>query len=1117
MRAQLSTGFRSTGLRWRRLVAACAAPLCWVALLAGIGVGARAAQAQTPESIRVLVAVLPFQVNSSRPLAHLETSIADELTSQLEASGKVTVVDAVVVREALIAHVAGERTDEMLRKLAREVGAEWVVQGSVTELAGSYSLDVRVAPAGERVPTRTMVFTANGDAELLERVGELSQRVIGIVAGDSTPTGRVTEVRFEGGATIDEPRVRAELRTQPGQPYDGAALEDDLERLRRTRGVAGATASTERIADGVAVVFRLSSEAELPVAAQPATGVRGGDRVVEIRIAGNKRIEADAIRARISTRPGDPYSAAQVADDVRQIHALGFFKDIVVRSEAVPGGRVLTFDIVENPVVRQVTIAGNEALDSDRIRDQLTLTTGATLDLPLLYENRDRIEAMYRAEGYYQASVRYDIKSLPNDAVAVNFEVNEGRKLKLRAIEFEGNENLSDKELRSGMRTKPWRWWSYVTKYLDKSGTYAEPVFMQDLQGVEKKYGDKGWLRADIGEPQVSADGDGIVVTVQIAEGDRFKVGNLDFAGDPNIEPDEVRETLALSKDEWFNRSHLTQDTDRVTRRYSDRGFAQAQVDPLTRTNEADKSVDVTFDVKRGPLQFVRQVDIAGNTRTVDRVIRREVQLVEGQLYSARSIYATKARLDSLGFFEEVTVEDQKTEEPDQVDLDVNVVEKPTGSLSFGAGYSSQDKFVLSGSVAQNNLFGRGYGLRLSADIGGRRDRFFATFSNRRLFDSEYSLAANAFRTNVQFEDFEETTLGGDLSIGRSFDEANRYRGFIRYSFADREINADDNITASSLVFREFFQDATITSLLGVSFRADTRNDRVLPTGGYEYGLSSDGAGLGGFAKFLRFEARGAWYHGIPEWLPLPLRERSSVVLSARTGYAIPFNDISDFDIGGPQGCLNDENCTLDKIDEDFTLPLTERYFLGGIGAYQLRGFKARTVGPRRAVLYDTTFNFTANKAGRYSPVGVATNPTTLQPECVGDSPTFSNGVAVPVNTQSSSRNCNSLDDRKIDDFEDLKDTDVIGGSQFISLSTEYRFPISEALGLVGILFFDTGNAFDEDGFLFDVAEWRAGTGVGALWFSPFGPLQAFVGFPLDRLDVEDVFSFEFSVGGSAL
>jgi len=1085
--------------------------LAWLVLALIVCATAQPARAQGSGAIKVLVAVLPFQVHSARPLAHLETSIADELTKRLEASGKVDVVDTVVVREALIAYVAGERTDEILRKLAREVGAEWVVQGSVTELAGSYSLDVRVAPAGERVPTRTMVFTANGDPELLERVGELGDRVLEIVSGETAVTGRVATVRFEGPAQIDEARVRGELRTQPGRPYDGNALKADLDQLKRIPGIASATAGTERGPDGVTVVFQLvPAERLVNAGVEPA---KAGERIAEIRIVGNRRIEADAIRARITTKAGDRFSSVQVAEDVRQIYALGFFKDVTVRSEPSPSGRILDFVIVENPVVRQVTIAGNDAIEGDRIRDQLTLTTGATLDLPLLYENRDRIEALYRAEGYYKASVAYEIKPLPNDAVAVNFEVTEGKKLKLREIVFEGNEHFDQGDLTKGMRTKPWRFWSYATKYLDKSGTYAEPVFMQDLQGVEKKYGDAGYLRIDVGEPKVETVDDGIVVTVPITEGERFKVGKLDFAGDDTIEKDQVREELQLTKDEWFNRTHLTQDTDRVTRRYADRGFAYAQVNPLTRTDEAAQSVDVTFDVVRGPLEFVRHVDVSGNTRTVDRVIRREVQLVEGELYSARAIRNSKSRLDGLGFFEEVNLETKKTDQPDQIDLDVAVVEKPTGSLSFGAGYSSADSFVLSGSVSQNNLFGRAYGLRLAADIGGQRDRFYATFTNHRLFDSEYSFSASAYRTDLSYQDFDETTTGLDLSVGRSLDDANNDRGFVRYSFTDREIQANSTANAASLIFREFFQNSTTTSLAGISFRSDHRNDHVLPTAGYEFGLNLEGAGLGGFSQFGRFEARGAWYHGIPKWLPLPLRDRSSVVLSGRLGYAIPFNDIADFDFpSGPVGCINAESCPLDEIDTDLTLPLTERYFLGGLGTYQLRGFKARTVGPRRAVLYEGQ-QLNGQFNGVFRPVGVGADGVCN--DQIGVNPVT--GGSFNLNQGNGNGKCNSLTDKQIDDFNDLDETDVVGGNQFISLTGEYRFPIAESLGLVGILFFDMGNAFAEDDFLFDVAEWRFGTGVGVLWFSPFGPLEAFVGFPLDKLSVEDSITFEFSVGGSAL
>jgi outer membrane protein insertion porin family len=1079
-------------VRALRLLAIC------VALLVGLVAAARPAAAQAPT--RVLVAVLPFQVHGERDLARLEQELLDRLTGRLEASGRIDVVEAVVVREALVAHVAGERSDEMLRGLAQRVGAEWVVQGSLTELAGAYSLDVRVTPAGETIPARTMVFTADGDEALRGRVDELADRVVEIVAtgpapapapSAAAPTGPVLEVRIEAPGQ-DADAIRRELRTRPGRPYDPEAARADVERLRTRPGIARVESLTTQEPGGVVVTFRLDPAerlAELPAPSGP------GERVAEVRVAGNRRIEADAIRARVSTRPGDRYDPARLAEDVRQVHALGFFENVRVLSESTPAGRVLTFQIEENPVVRQITIAGNDAIDSDRIRDQLTLTTGATLDLPLLYENRDRIEALYRAEGYYQVRVGYDIDELPNDAVAVNFEVDEGKKLRLAEIRFEGNAHFDDDELRQGFRTKPWSWYSYVTRYLDKSGTYAEPVFLQDLQAVEKKYNDAGYLRVEVGEPRVTVEEERLVVDVELREGDRYKVGQLDVSGDPTVTVAELEPDLALAKDEWFNRSHLTEDVDFVTRRYTDRGFFYANVNPRTRVDDQTQTVDVEFEVQKGPLYFVRQIDVAGNTRTVDRVIRREMQLVEGELYSARALAASKARLDSLGFFEEVDFETRRTDELDALDLDVNVVEKSTGALSFGAGYSTADALVLSASVNQSNLFGRGYGVRVAADFGGRRDRFYVQLSDRRFLDSEFSLSGTGFRSDLTYEDFEETSTGFDLALGRSLDDAGQQRGFLRYGFTIREIDAESNFEAASPIFRELLQDDTTTSLLGLAYRVDRRNDRVLATGGYEGSFALDGAGLGGFTKFARAEARGAYYLGIPEWLPVWGRERSSFVFAARVGYTLPFNDVSDFDLpDGPLGCITPENCPLDQIDEDIELPLSERYFLGGIGSFQLRGYKARSVGPRRAIIYEGT-NVIGQGTGVFQPVGRDALGNCIDPD--GD--------------------CNSLDDEDDDDFEDLDETDVIGGSQFVSLSSEYRFPISEQLGLIGIAFFDMGDAMAEDEFLFDVTEWRFGTGAGVLWFSPFGPLQAFLGFPLNPLEVEDNMVFEFSVGGSAL
>jgi outer membrane protein assembly factor BamA len=273
-------------------------------------------------------------------------------------------------------------------------------------------------------------------------------------------------------------------------------------------------------------------------------------------------------------------------------------------------------------------------------------------------------------------------------------------------------------------------------------------------------------------------------------------------------------------------------------------------------------------------------------------------------------------------------------------------------------------------------------------------------------------------------------------------------------------------------------------------------------------GGSLEFAGLGGFSQFLRAESRGSWFFKPPGWSPswFPWRDKSSFVLSARAGYALPFNDVSDFDF--ETASLPDlfpETKSLDHIDEDITLPLTQRYFLGGIGSYQLRGFKARSVGPRRAILYRGGFS---GGGDAFTPVG--RQPITGICDDTPDTP------ETPGFQGNGNGKCNSLSDEVDDDFDDLDETDVIGGNQFFSTSAEYRFPIAESLGLMGIVFFDAGNAFDENHTLFDVSLWRYGTGFGVQWFSPFGPLQAFLGFPIDRLEVEDTTVFEFSVGGAA-
>jgi outer membrane protein assembly factor BamA len=318
-------------------------------------------------------------------------------------------------------------------------------------------------------------------------------------------------------------------------------------------------------------------------------------------------------------------------------------------------------------------------------------------------------------------------------------------------------------------------------------------------------------------------------------------------------------------------------------------------------------------------------------------------------------------------------------------------------------------------------------------------------------------------------------------------------------------------VNASAPIFRELLQGAESSSLIGFSMRRDTRNDRYSATSGHNSGLTVEYAGLGGFSNFFRIEGRHAWYLGAPGWLI----KNSTFVLGGRVGYTVPFNTWTDYDLGLdnvpkcriPGECI--EVANLDQISRDLKLPLSERYFLGGIGAFQLRGFEARSVGPRRAVLRRSGLDAGGEL---FYPVGRElrqdANTGILEAVCTD----------VTAATQGNRNGrCNSLTDTQLSDFDDLGETDVVGGSKFFTVNLEYRFPVSEEIGLQGILFVDMGGSFAEEDSLLESDYWRYGYGGGVLWFSPFGPLQLVLGFPVNPYGFEKSPVFEFSVGGFGL
>ncbi len=999
----------------------------WIAA-AQLTLGVLAVTSASAAEPRTRVAVVWTELSAAGPTEHAPDAAGrlDALAQELRASAPELEVALQSTSGGL--PQASDSGREALRALASEAGADWLVVVSHTSLADRHSLDLEVVSASDGRSVAHGALEGRGSAGLAAAVREAGRRA-------------------------------------------GSAI----------------TSAQERFADPEAGLEAALLAPE--VAAAPAG-------VAEIQVEGNRRIEADAIRGVLATRVGEPLDSRRVAEDIRRVYDLGFFRDVRVTAEPGAQGAIVVVHVQENPIIRQVAITGNDGLGSDDIKEALTLTAGSTIDYPLLIENTQRIQALYQSKGYHLAKASYSIEALAENAVAVNFEVVEGDKLRLVEVDFVGNTHFSDSQLLSGLETKPWRWYSPVSQYWDKSGLYADPLFGQDMNAIQRKYMDAGFIRAKLGEPEVVTGEDGLRVRVSVEEGSQFRVGGLEVAGDDSVDTVELRSLVRLHEGDVFSRSGLSADVDRLQGHYADRGYYFAKVTPRTRVNPENLSVDCAFEVEKGELVFIDRIEVGGNQRTRDDVVRRELSFVEGGLYSRLAVERSRARVQRLGFFEEVTIEPKPRDDSGRLGLGVNVVERPTGSFSFGAGFGSSDGFLINGAVRQDNLLGKGWGLNASVDLGSHNQAAYFRFSNPYLWGTLLSGSSTLSMTDREYVDFDQQVKGLDFTIGYPLDEGET-RAYSSYQFTGREIDNFES-QAASLIQREAYQSKTTTSLLSLSARRDTRDDVRFPRNGQITGVALETAGLGGWSQFLRAEARTTW------WFPLKklIGWDWTFMANTRVGWTVPMNSISDFDIpncGGDPLALGDcagfvsafapsQAAGLANIDDDLELPLSERYFLGGIGAFPVRGFQARSLGARRGIIQPTTFT---NGEVAFNPSGLLSN----------GSCSYGPGM------------CNDLHDKDIDDFENLDLTDVIGGNKMALVNFELQFPISEDLGLTGILFFDMGNAFAENESI-NLADLRMGTGAGAQWFSPFGPIVVYLGFPLDKLEDEDASVFEFSFGG---
>jgi len=652
-----------------------------------------------------------------------------------------------------------------------------------------------------------------------------------------------------------------------------------------------------------------------PAPAIPRTGAFEGERVADVRVQGVRRVEADAVRNAMRTRPGDVVDRDRIREDLRRIFALGFFEDVRIDAERAPEGLRLIVTVDERPAIRQVRIEGNDEISTEDLREGLDVRPFQVLDVAAVRRNLAKIQEKYVEQGYYLAVVDYRIVELPDEEVDVVFEIRENAKVVVESIEFLGNERISDDELKEQMITREGDFLSFLTG----SGIYREELFQRDMAVAQAVYYDHGYINVRFGDPVVALTPDlqRIHITIPVEEGEQFSIGSVEFSGDLIAEPEALRRLVETEPGQIFSRSRLQGDIQALTNLYQDEAYAYVNVTPLTSVNAEDRTVDLTFDIQKGKKVRWERIEIVGNEKTRDKVIRRELRIYEGDLFNGSALQRSKQRVTALGFFEPdpqtglIRISTRRGSTDELIVAVVEVKERPTGTFQVGAGFSSVENFIATAQVSQTNFFGWGQSASLSAQISSLRQLIQLQFVEPYFFDTNWTFAFDFFRTEADYGTFIRESTGGSLTFGHPLPLLgdDQIRGFVTYTLEDVAVTANragDLRLAGLDIF-----GSGVTSSLRFSINWDTRNNRLFPSRGFMQSASVEIA-----PSWLLSEIEFTRWTGITRWyFPLP----AGLVFKTQ----------------GTVGWIT---------SPDGQVPISERYFLGGINS--VRGYVLRSISP---------------------------------------------------------------------------------------------------------------------------------------------------------------------------
>ncbi len=581
-------------------------------------------------------------------------------------------------------------------------------------------------------------------------------------------------------------------------------------------------------------------------------------KITAIRIEGSQRIEADAIQRIIKTVPGDIYSVKSLSDDLKAIYGMGYFDDVRIEAEDETAGKSVIIYVKEKPTIRYVRFEGNRVFDDKEMKENMTLKTGSILNVFHVQNNLQRIEELYKDKNYHNVKVDYKIKEVSNNQADVTFDIDEGNKVRIEHIYFEGNQAFSDKKLKKQMSTSEKSWLSFITN----SGDLNTEDLNQDAGRLEAFYQNQGYIRAKVGEPQVVFKEEGIDVTIKIEEGPRYTVGTVGVEGELIFPSEVLLDKINLKKEEFYNRTVLRNDLITLGDIYADAGYAYADIAPRIDEKAEELVVNIVYQIQKGPLVYFEEITINGNSTTRDKVIRRQLEVYEQGLYSGSNLKRSVRNLNRLDYFKDVKVNTVKGSADDKMVLTIDVEEKSTGQFSIGGGYSNTEKVFFTGSISQRNLFGRGQILNLQGEIGAVNSRYQLSFTEPWLFDIPLSGTIRVYNWISEYNSYDRDSLGGSLFLGYPVYRDTRLS--IGFNYDSANINVTDEATApvSILELIEQVGDKNIVTLsTEAALTYDTRDRIFSPTEGALHRFSAEYAGFGGDIGFNKYVGQVGWYY----------------------------------------------------------------------------------------------------------------------------------------------------------------------------------------------------------------------------------------------------------------